>query len=175
MKKVLIFLLSITLFACYNFRSSTEYFEQANSKIQKYKPRRTDYVIIIDYRKNLFSERLFVLEMKTKKIIISSKVSHAWNSGVLYANDYSNKVGSNKSSKGVYVTGETVFGKFGYSMRVKGLDRDINDKSLSRAILFHSTTKMATPWSNGCFATSEEINKKIIDLTKNGVLVCVID
>jgi hypothetical protein len=30
-------------------------------------------------------------------------------------------------------------------------------------------------WSNGCFATPEEKNKKIIDMTKNGVLVCVID
>jgi hypothetical protein len=34
---------------------------------------------------------------------------------------------------------------------------------------------MKTLWSNGCFATSEEINRKLIDLTKGGVLVCVID
>ena len=37
-----------------------------------------------------------------------------------------------------------------------------------------STEKMATPWSNGCFATPKDVNEKIIDLTKNGTLVYVI-
>jgi len=30
-------------------------------------------------------------------------------------------------------------------------------------------------WSRGCFATPEDINNKIISLTNNGCLVCVID
>ena len=46
----------------------TEYFDLANKKIQKYNPTRKDYVIIIDYRKNLLSNRLFVLDMKTNKV-----------------------------------------------------------------------------------------------------------
>jgi hypothetical protein len=60
-------------------------------------------------------------------------------------------------------------------MIIDGLDNGINNNARSRAVIFHSDRKMKTKWSNGCFATPEEINKKIIDLTKNGVLVCVIE
>jgi len=59
-------------------------------------------------------------------------------------------------------------------MIIEGLDQGINNNARSRAIIFHPDTKMKTIWSNGCFATSEETNKTLIDLTKNGVLVCVI-
>jgi hypothetical protein len=60
-------------------------------------------------------------------------------------------------------------------MIVDGLDKGINNNAKSRAIIVHSTKKMKTIWSNGCFATSEDVNKKIIDLTKNGCLICVIN
>ena len=60
-------------------------------------------------------------------------------------------------------------------MIIDGLDKGVNNNAKSRAIIFHSDTKMKTKWSNGCFATPEDINEKIINLTKNGVLVCVID
>ena len=60
-------------------------------------------------------------------------------------------------------------------MIIDGLDDGVNDNARSRAIIFHSDTKMKTKWSKGCFATPEKINKKIINLTKNGVLVCIID
>lgn len=151
------------------------YFDIAEFRMKKYNPKRKDYVVIIDYRKNLFSERLYILDMRIKKIILSTKVSHAWNSGVFYPNSYSNVSGTNKSSKGNFITRGTKFGSFGYSMIIDGLDKGINTNAKSRAIIFHPDTKMKTKWSNGCFATSESVNKKIIDLTKNGVLVCVID
>jgi hypothetical protein len=60
-------------------------------------------------------------------------------------------------------------------MIIDGLDHGVNNNTKSRYILFHSTAKTKTIWSAGCFSTSEHINKKIIDLTKGGVLVCVID
>jgi hypothetical protein len=92
----------------------------------------------------------------------------------MYPTDFSNVSGTNKSSKGAFITKGTYNGGFGYSMVIRGLDRGINDNVESRKIIFHSTKKMKTSWSNGCFATPEETNKTIIELTKNGRLVYVI-
>jgi len=157
-----------------NGSDNSEYLSYAKDQIKKYQPLRKDYIIIIDYRKSIFSERLFVLDLKKGNIILTSTVSHAWKSGIIYAKQFSNKVESNTSSKGNFLTKGTYYGKFGYSMIIKGLDQGINDKAQSRSIIFHSDKKMKTKWSWGCFATPDKINKEIIDKTKNGVLVCVI-
>lgn len=151
------------------------YYEIAQSHVEKYNPPRKDYVIIVNYKKSILEERLYVIDMKTKNIVLSSRVSHAFKSGLLYATDFSNKNGTNKSSKGVYITGGTKYGKFGYSMLIYGKDRGINDNALRRSIIFHSDKLMSTKWSKGCFATPDKTNKKIINLTKNGCLVIVIN
>lgn len=152
----------------------TEYINYANAQIEKYHPKRKDYVIIIDYRKSILSERLYLLDVKNKSVVLYSKVSHALKSGFLYARKFSNEHKTNTSCKGTFITKGTKYGKFGYSMILRGLDRGINDNAESRTIIFHSDTKMKSKWSWGCFATPEFINKRIINLTKNGVLVCVV-
>lgn len=173
----LIFVSAIVFFAFFAYFSyaQSSYFELANERILKYNPSRKDLVIIVDYRKNIFSDRLFILDMNKNEIILSSQVSHAWNSGFLFPTSFSNVPGTNKTSKGNFITRGTRYGFFGYSMIIDGLDKGVNNNAKSRAIIFHSDKKMKTKWSNGCFATPEEINEKIINLTKNGVLVCVID
>jgi hypothetical protein len=171
------FILIMLLTGLFVYRSfaNSNYFDIAEQRIKKYNPKRKDIVIIVDYRKNILTKRLFVLDMKEKKILISTTVSHAWNSGVMYPNEYSNIHGSNMTSSGNYITRGTRYGYFGYSMIIDGLDNGINNNARSRAVIFHSDRKMKTKWSNGCFATPEETNIKIINLTKNGVLVCVIE
>jgi hypothetical protein len=153
------------------FTTNSEYFEIANQKIQKYNPPRKDYVIIIDYRKNLLSNRMFVLDMKSNKVVVESRVTHALNSGKLYATDFSNTPNSKKSCVGALLTQNPRMGRYGYSMVVKGLDQGINDNIKKRVIIFHPTK---APWSEGCFAASRETIKKIIDLTHDGCLVYVI-
>lgn len=153
---------------------SQDYNTVVDSTVQKYKPKRKDYVIIIDYNLGIFSERLFVVDIKTKKIVLQCKVSHAYNSGLIYPTDFSNTPGTNKTCIGVFQTQNTKMGRFGYSMVIDGLDNNINDNAKERAIIFHSTKLMSTPWSNGCFATEESVNKKIIDLTHDGCLVVVL-
>jgi hypothetical protein len=59
-------------------------------------------------------------------------------------------------------------------MQLKGLNEGVNDNATRREIIFHSTNCMKLLWSHGCFATPEETNRKIINLTKNGCLVVVI-
>lgn len=175
MKKIISVVLIMFVAGIFIFAKNNDYYSIAVQRQQKYHPKRKDYVIIIDYTKNIFSNRLFILDMKTKQIILSSTVSHAYNSGFLKPTNYSNLNGSKKSSKGNYITMNTRYGKFGFSMVVKGLDYGINHNAQNRLIIFHSNKKMKFIWSSGCFATPENINEKIINLTKNGCLVCVID
>lgn len=142
-------------------------------KLQKqYNPTNKNYVVFIDYSKPISVERLYVLDMNTSTVILSSKVSHGVNSGKEYATEFSNQNKSLKSSLGVYVTQETYYGYFGYSLRLNGLD-STNSNARKRCIIFHSNKKMSTKWSWGCFSTDEEVNKKLIDLIKNGCLIYV--
>lgn len=138
---------------------------QKQYKVSNYK-----YVVMIDYSKSIDEERLYVVNTKTKKIECTSLVSHGVNSGKKYAVDFSNVEGSYKSSLGAYLTEQTYNGYFGYSLIVKGLDKT-NSNAKKRKIIFHSTKKMKTKWSWGCFSLPEKNNKKIIDLIRNGCLV----
>lgn len=174
MRSFIIFVSLIGLLLINGRDSENYYFEIARKSVEKYNPSKKNLVVIVDYRKNIFSDRLYILDLKKNKIVFSCRVSHAWNSGIFKPNDYSNKPGTNKTSKGNFITKGTRYGYFGYSMVIKGLDKGINDNAQIRAIIFHSDKKMKTIWSNGCFATSEENNKKIIDMVKDGDIVSVI-
>ena len=68
---------------------------------------------------------------------------------------------------------DSYYGEYGYAMRVIGLDGELNNNVMDRFVVFHSNKKMKYLWSDGCFATPEEINKKIIDKIKGGTLVYV--
>ena len=130
------------------------------------------YVVMVDYSKSILEERLYVVNTKTAKIEMTSIVSHAWNSGSLYAADFSNVNESKKSSLGAYLTENNYYGKFGYSLVLNGLDKT-NSNAKKRKIIFHSSKKMATKWSWGCFALPEKNTRKIIDMIKGGCLVYV--
>ena len=142
------------------------------------------FVVIIDYSKSIDDVRLFVVDIERSTIMLRSTVSHARNSGLMFATSYSNERDTKKSSPGAYQTKGTYFGKYGYSMVLKGLE-SFNTNAEKRYIVFHSTgfnsngkivdvnRILHSKYSWGCFATSEDINKKIIDMVKNGSLVYV--
>jgi hypothetical protein len=156
----------------------------AKQKQIQYNTPNKHYVVIIDYTKPIDDVRLFVVDMEKSTIVLRSIVAHARNSGLIYATDFSNQFNTHKSSPGAYQTKGTYFGGFGYSMVLKGLE-SFNNNAEKRYIVFHSTgfnsdgkvadikRIMHSKYSWGCFATPEEINKKIIDMVKNGCLVYV--
>ena len=111
--------------------------------------------------------------MEKNEIILRTTVSHAWNSGIVYPTKFSNEKESEKSSIGAFKTMDSYYGKYGYAMRIIGLDGELNNNVMDRFVVFHSNKKMKYLWSDGCFATPEEINKKIIDKIKGGTLVYV--
>jgi len=156
------------------FAFSQDYVDIAKTNLEKYKGlvKNRTYVIVIDYSKAITSDRLYIINVKTNKIVFVSTVAHAYNSGLFYATKFSNTPGSNMSCIGAFVTEGEYNGSFGRSMVIKGLEKQ-NSNAKSRSIIFHSDTKMKTKWSKGCFATPEKANSTIINLTKGGCLVYV--
>lgn len=181
MKKTLSFLiLAVVLFTVYCFvpnSPNTELIDKMEQIRLKYaKENFSDsYSILIDYNQPIFKKRLWVIDNMTNEVVLNSFVSQAKNSGLIYAYDFSNVSNSKKSSVGVFKTlgsYESNYGEGEYKlgMRIKGLEKGMNDNVLKRNIVFHSSYGL---WSEGCFMTSPQTNKKIIELTKNGCLLYV--
>lgn len=141
-----------------------------------------DVITLIDFSKPSTDERLFVLDLKNKKVLYSSLVAHGKRSGENYATSFSNKNGSHKSSLGFYVTENTYKGKSGYSLILNGLERGINDRAKYRSIVIHGAdyaNPSVIPESGrlgrsfGCPALPEDINESIIDAIKGGTMLFI--
>jgi len=128
------------------------------------------YVTIVDFSKSIIEDRLYVVDMQTEKIIIKSKVAHGIGSGLIFASKFSDVNGSKMSSLGAFVSKGTYYGKWGYSMKLKGLELQ-NKHAEERTIVFHSVKKMKTKWSWGCFSVPDEINMELINVIKGGTLI----
>lgn len=138
-------------------------------------------VILIDFRRPSFLKRLWVVE--NNKILLSCHVSHGINSGNIYADNFSNIIGSNKSSLGEFITAEVYFRGNSKRMRIDGLTKGVNDNARKRYIVFHDAyyaeydfllKNLKLGRSKGCFVTSKYYNELIIDLTNNGTKIFVI-
>ena len=141
-----------------------------------------DILTVIDFTKPSTEKRLFVIDLKLKKILFISYVAHGRNSGEKYATSFSNREGSFKSSLGFYKTENTYYGKNGYSLVLDGLERGINDKAKERAIVMHGATYADSSTirscgrlgrSLGCPALPLSVSKKIIDTIKGGTLLYI--
>lgn len=133
-------------------------------------------ITIIDYSKPSNVNRMFVIDLKNKKILESSLVAHGQNTGEIYANSFSNSPNSHKSCLGFFLTAETYIGRNGYSLRLDGIEQGINDNSRDRAIVIHGASYVNTSFfekferlgrSWGCPALPMETSTEIIDLIKN--------
>lgn len=134
-------------------------------------------ITVIDFSKPSNQKRLFVIDIKNQKVLIQSLVAHGRNSGLEYATNFSNEIDSHKSSLGFYITLNTYSGDHGYALKLKGCERGFNDKAYSRAIVMHGSEYVTDKFlksnkflgrSFGCPALPEKINKKVIDVIKNG-------
>lgn len=113
------------------------------------------------------AERRFHFVNLDREEVQSYHVSHGTGSDPEHdgwLNHYSNREGSNATSRGAYITWEWYQGRYGTSVRLGGLD-NTNEAALRRYIVMHRA-KYAEPehitrWgrlgrSNGCFAMGEE-------------------
>ncbi len=82
----LIFILCfiLTLISSRTVHAQQEYFKHVRTQIKRYSPPRKDFAIVIDYRKNILIDRLYILDLFHNSILLCSRVSHTWKSGLLY-------------------------------------------------------------------------------------------
>lgn len=135
---------------------------------------------VIDFSEASPKERLWVYDLRARKLLFQEVVSHGRGSGVSLAKSFSNVPESNQSSLGLYRTAETYVGKHGYSLRLDGLDKGFNDNARARAIVMHAADYVnpATARANGylgrslgCPAIRPAISRQLIDTVKDGSLL----
>ena len=135
---------------------------------------------VIDYSKPSSERRLWVFDLKAKELVYEELVAHGQGSGANMATQFSNEDESHQTSLGLFVTRDTYVGKNGYSLRLDGLDRGVNDRARDRAIVMHGAPYVSEQFvkangrlgrSWGCPAISAAVAKQMIDRVKGGGLV----
>ena len=134
-------------------------------------------LIIIDYTKPSNEERFYVLDLNKKKIVYSTRVAHSKNSGLEIPLEFSDDPNSYQSSLGFFVTLGEYNGAYGYSLRLKGLEENINANAEDRAIVIHGGDIVEDEYikkfgfagrSLGCPVLPNSLTREIIDFIKHG-------
>jgi hypothetical protein len=137
-------------------------------------------ITVIDYSKPSIEPRLWVFDVRTHAVLFHELVSHGRGSGKTLATSFSNVAESNKTSLGLFRTAEAYVGHNGYSLRLDGLEKGMNDNARERAIVVHGAPYVngATARANGylgrslgCPAVRPEIARQLIDTIKGGGLI----
>lgn len=141
-----------------------------------------DRLGVADFTAHSREFRFHIVDIESGTITRSFLVSHGRGSdpgNTGYAQRFSNIPGSNASSKGSYLTGETYVGKHGQSRRLHGLE-DQNDRAFDRAIVIHGADyvdrRMAENQgrvgrSLGCFAFEQSEISAILEMLGEGRLL----
>jgi hypothetical protein len=144
--------------------------------------KKDDIITIVDFSQPSNQQSLYVLDLNYKQILFHTLVAHGRNSGGLWAKSFSNKTSSLKSSPGFYVTEDTYMGDNGYSLRLNGLEKNINDNALGRSIVMHGAPYVDQSAINslgflgrswGCPAVPMSQHKAIINTIKGGTCLFI--
>ena len=118
--------------------------------------------------------------MMNRRVLQHELVAHGEGSGDNNAVAFSNRVGSNQSSLGLFRTEGTYQGGNGYSLRLTGLEPGVNDHAMERKIVVHGADYVnpaVIPQlgrlgrSHGCPALERSAVRPVIDTIKNGSAV----
>lgn len=152
-----------------SFKNAIKGYTQLADKIEK------ELLTVVDFSLASTEKRMWVMDMATNKVLFHTYVAHGRNTGGNMATKFSNKTNSFQSSLGFYVTGETYFGKNGYSLFIDGMEKGINDNARSRYVVIHGADYASTDFikntgrlgrSLGCPAIPREVTEDIIDTIK---------
>jgi hypothetical protein len=132
---------------------------------------------ICDFTQSSKNKRLYIIDVAEKKLVHQTYVAHGRNSGKEYAYSFSNRPESHKSSLGFYVTSKTYSGEHGLSLKLKGVERGINDRAMARRIVIHGSAYVGDEFiqenkysgrSYGCPAIPFHLTEDIINIIKEG-------
>jgi hypothetical protein len=139
-------------------------------------------IAIIDFSKPSIEKRFFLIDLRNQRVVKNTLVAHGKNSGMLNAESFSNTIHSNQSSLGLYITQNTYQGKHGYSLRIQGMSKGLNDNALKRAVVIHGADYVSKSFiqrngrlgrSYGCPALPIDETQEVIDLIKNGTCLFI--
>lgn len=142
--------------------------------------RKPDVLAVIDYSLPSTKERLWILDLGKGKLLFHELVAHGKNTGDNLARRFSNEVGSEMTSLGVFLTGDTYIGRNGVSLKLQGLDEGFNDASGERAIVMHGAdyvnpgvfrTLGRLGRSQGCPAVRRAIARPLIETLREGAML----
>lgn len=148
----------------------------ASGKIKK-----SSVLTVIDFSQRSDKKRMYIIDVENQEVLINTYVSHGKNTGLKYAEKFSNTHESLQSSLGFYVTKGTYHGKHGLSLKLAGMEDKFNDNAESRAIVVHGATYIGAHRlkaafmgrSFGCPAVPQEVSAKVINLIKDGTCMFI--
>lgn len=140
----------------------------------------SDILTVCDFSQPSNRKRMYIIDVKHFKVLLTTYVAHGKKSGLNYAEKFSNKPKSLKSSLGFYITKNTYFGEHGLSLRLAGLEKGFNDKAEARAVVVHGAGYIGAQRlgaymgrSFGCPAVPQKIAAKVINLIKDGTCLFI--
>ncbi len=134
-----------------------------------------DVLTIIDFSLPSDKKRLWIVDLEKKEVLHNDLVAHGRNTGNVTAESFSDIPNSHMSSLGFYVTGETYYGKHGFSLRLEGMETGFNKNAFARAIVVHGADYVSQEFikkngrlgrSYGCPAVSNDISNQVIHAIK---------
>jgi len=140
-----------------------------------------DVIGVVDFSTASADPRFHLVDLMSGQVE-SHRVAHGRGSDPDhsgYVERFSNDFGSFASSNGAYVTGDMYDGKYGNSMKVRGLDYS-NSNAESRAIVIHNAwyaeDEVARDFgklgrSEGCFAFSRASQWRVMSRLANGRMI----
>jgi hypothetical protein len=132
---------------------------------------------VIDYSLPSRARRLWVLDLGAGRVLAHEYVAHGRNSGDDRAIRFSNSPGSLQSSLGLFLTGRVYQGKHGTSLRLRGLDPELNGEAERRGIVIHGADYVGARTiaalgrlgrSHGCPALASAVASRVIELIRDG-------
>lgn len=151
---------------------------------------------VADFSQSSRTRRLFIIDLVKTEVTISTWTSHASKSdidGDGIPESFSNFSGSAKTSVGFLATDKTYSGGYGYSLKLKGLDTQLNSQVYSRSVVIHGYGGLGAheasygklSGSEGCLMISlnesgifwgmedRSMRDIVIDTLKSGALVFI--
>ncbi len=135
---------------------------------------------VIDFTLASRERRLWVLDLAAQRVVAHELVAHGRGTGDDMARRFSNRPGSLASSLGTFITGAAYQGRHGLSLRLRGLDRGLNDQAAARGIVIHGAEYVNDEIvgklgrlgrSQGCPALSPAAARRIIPLIRDGTVL----
>ena len=156
-------------------------FARAKAALDQHQIAARDTIAIADFSKPSSEPRFHLIDLASGQVE-SHRVAHGRGSDPAhsgYLERFSNDFGSYATSNGAYVTGDYYDGKYGLSLRVRGLDYS-NSNAEARAIVIHNAWYAEPEMlqahgqlgrSEGCFAMPRKSQYEVMRRLAGGRMI----